>query len=130
TARHPPAARTPLGPTANARPRVPLAPIPADAMAVEEDTVEPRPIIRPSIRVHLDRLDALMNLVGELVIARSRLERRLNQFERVTELLVFSQSRMTAVVRAFARQYLDPPLDEAGVAGGPARFGGLGVRRP
>src|SRR5436309_4802200 len=31
--------------------------------------------IRPSIRVSLDRLDALMNRVGELGIARSRLER-------------------------------------------------------
>src|SRR6266850_4168427 len=33
--------------------------------------------VRPSIRVSLDRLDALMNLVGELVITRSRLERHL-----------------------------------------------------
>ena len=99
-----------------------LAPIPADDMTVEEDAAEPRPIIRPSIRVHLDRLDALMNLVGELVIARSRLERRLSQFERVNELLVFSQSRMTAVVRDFERKYLDPRIDEVRVAGGPVGF--------
>ena len=31
----------------------------------------------PTIRVSLDRLDGLMDLVGELVIARSGLERRL-----------------------------------------------------
>src|SRR6266508_371188 len=41
---------------------------------------------RPSIRVGLDRLDALMNLVGELVIARSRLDQRVAQIERVNEL--------------------------------------------
>jgi chemosensory pili system protein ChpA (sensor histidine kinase/response regulator) len=87
--------------------------------AIEQDAAEPQAIIRPSIRVNLDRLDALMNLVGELVIARSRLERRLSQFEHVNELLLFSQSRMTTVVRDFERKYLDPRIDEIGVAGGP-----------
>ena len=117
-----PAEPTALAPAATALTPLPLAPIPADDMTVAEDAAEPRPIIRPSIRVHLDRLDALMNLVGELVIARSRLERRLSQFERVNELLVFSQSRMTAVVRDFERKYLDPRIDEVRVAGGPAGF--------
>ena len=116
-----PAEPTALAPAATALTPLPLAPIPADDMTVA-DAAEPRPIIRPSIRVHLDRLDALMNLVGELVIARSRLERRLSQFERVNELLVFSQSRMTAVVRDFERKYLDPRIDEVRVAGGPAGF--------
>jgi chemosensory pili system protein ChpA (sensor histidine kinase/response regulator) len=46
---------------------------------------------RPSIRVNLDRLDSLMNLVGELVIARSRLDQRLAQIELVNELLAFSR---------------------------------------
>ena len=101
-------------------PSLPLTPAPAEAATtVEEEPAEPRAIIRPSIRVNLDRLDALMNLVGELVIARSRLERRLSQFEHVNELLVFSQSRMTSVVRDFERKYLDPRIDDFGVAGGP-----------
>src|SRR5262245_36017206 len=42
--------------------------------------------VRPSIRVSLDRLDALMNLVGELVVTRSRLDRHLTQLEQAGEL--------------------------------------------
>src|SRR5262249_56097918 len=82
-------------PPAAGLPPPPLTPAPAEAAtAVEEDSAEPRAIIRPSIRVNLDRLDALMNLVGELVIARSRLERRLSEFEHVNELPRLSRSRM------------------------------------
>ncbi len=47
----------------------------------------------PSIRVPVERLDALMNLVGELMIARSRLDRRPAQLDRVSELLLGSRTR-------------------------------------
>jgi chemosensory pili system protein ChpA (sensor histidine kinase/response regulator) len=60
---------------------------------------------RPSIRVNLDRLDSLMNLVGELVIARSRLDQRFAQIERVNELLAFSRGRMTQAVRDFEEKH-------------------------
>jgi len=60
---------------------------------------------RPSIRVNLDRLDSLMNLVGELVIARSRLDQRFAQIERVSELLAFSRGRMTQTVRDFEEKH-------------------------
>ncbi|HEX6774837.1 MAG TPA: response regulator [Methylomirabilota bacterium] len=60
---------------------------------------------RPSIRVGLDRLDSLMNLVGELVIARSRLDERFAQIERVNELLAFSRSRMSQAVRDFEEKH-------------------------
>jgi chemosensory pili system protein ChpA (sensor histidine kinase/response regulator) len=63
--------------------------------------------VRPSIRVSLDRLDALMNLVGELVITRSRLERHLAQLEQAGELLSFTQSRMTQTVAEFESKYAD-----------------------
>jgi chemosensory pili system protein ChpA (sensor histidine kinase/response regulator) len=66
--------------------------------------------VRPNIRVNLDRLDALMNLVGELVIARSRLERRLGRLDQVGDLLTFTGSRMRRVVDEFERKYLDPRL--------------------
>src|SRR5262249_56214356 len=72
---------------------------------------------RPSIRVSLDRLDALMNLVGELVIARSRLERHLVQLEQAGELLSFTQSRMTQTVAEFESKYADrmvPPVRPSG----------------
>ena len=71
--------------------------------------------VRPSIRVSLDRLDALMNLVGELVITRSRLERHLIQLEQAGELLSFTQSRMTQSVAEFESKYANRPLPaEAG----------------
>jgi len=72
---------------------------------------------RPSIRVSLDRLDALMNLVGELVITRSRLERHLAQLEQAGELLSFTQSRMTQTVAEFESKYADrivPPVRSHG----------------
>ena len=73
--------------------------------------------VRPSIRVSLDRLDGLMNLVGELVIARSRLERHLVQLEQAGELLTFTQSRMTQTVVEFESKYADrlvPPVPPSG----------------
>ena len=67
---------------------------------------------RPSIRVSLDRLDALMNLVGELVVTRSRLDRHLTQLEQTGELLSFTQSRMTQTVAEFESKYAHRPLPE------------------
>src|SRR5438309_814956 len=61
---------------------------------------------RPSIRVHLDRLDPLMNLVGGLVLARSRLDPRAGQVERVHELVPIGRlfSRFTRPAREAARE--------------------------
>jgi chemosensory pili system protein ChpA (sensor histidine kinase/response regulator) len=55
----------------------------------------------PSIRVAVERLDALMNLVGELMIARSRLDRRLAQLDQVSQLLLASRTRLGQVGRDF-----------------------------
>ena len=74
---------------------------------------------RPSIRVNLDRLDSLMNLVGELVIARSRLDERLAQIERVNELLAFSRGTHGA---DGARLRGEAPL-HAAAAGDPGAVG-------
>jgi chemosensory pili system protein ChpA (sensor histidine kinase/response regulator) len=65
---------------------------------------------RTSIRVSVGRLDALMNLVGELVIARSRLDRRFRRLERLDDLLTVSRARMSQTVRDFETKYLDPRL--------------------
>ncbi|HWP75043.1 MAG TPA: Hpt domain-containing protein, partial [Methylomirabilota bacterium] len=68
----------------------------------------PRPALRslsaptgPSIRVAVERLDTLMNLVGELMIARSRLDRRLGQLDQVSQLLLASRTRLGQVGRDF-----------------------------
>ena len=77
----------------------------------------PRPVPRPastpggpSIRVAIERLDTLLNLVGELMIARSRLDRRLGQLEQVSELLLASRTRLGQIGRDFEfRRHLPSP---------------------
>ncbi len=64
----------------------------------------------PSIRVSVERLDALMNLVGELMIARSRLDRRLAQLDQVSELLLASRTRLGQVGRDFEFRRHAPTL--------------------
>jgi chemosensory pili system protein ChpA (sensor histidine kinase/response regulator) len=86
---------------------------------------------RASIRVSVGRLDALMNLVGELVIARSRLDRRFRQLERLDGLLAQSRERMGQAVRDFEGKYLDPhlrfPEEDEGPSVAPGgRAAGLG----
>src|SRR4029450_2194415 len=68
----------------------------------------PRPVLRsasapsgPSIRVPIERLDTLLNLVRELMIARSRLDRRLGQRDQVTERLLATRTRLGQVGRDF-----------------------------
>jgi chemosensory pili system protein ChpA (sensor histidine kinase/response regulator) len=68
------------------------------------------------VRVSLARLDALMNLVGELVIARSRLDRRLAQLDRIGELLLASRARMARAIHELDRR----PADEGGAGPGPS----------
>jgi chemosensory pili system protein ChpA (sensor histidine kinase/response regulator) len=83
----------------------------------------PRPLPRvvsapvgPSIRVPVERLDTLMNLVGELMIARSRLDRRLGQLDQVSELLLASRTRLGQVGRdfEFRRQAPTMPREHRG----------------
>jgi chemosensory pili system protein ChpA (sensor histidine kinase/response regulator) len=63
-----------------------------------------------NIRVNLERLDALMNLAGELVIARSRLEGHLSMLDRVGATLGFTEARMRQTVGAFEAKYANPQL--------------------
>src|SRR5262249_46166345 len=58
---------------------------------------------RQTIRVALDRLDGLMDLVGELVVARSTLERRVAEMDRLGDALVTSRSRLAQSVTDFER---------------------------
>jgi chemosensory pili system protein ChpA (sensor histidine kinase/response regulator) len=64
----------------------------------------------PSIRVAVERLDTLLNLVGELMIARSRLDRRLAQLDQVSELLLASRTRLGQVGRDFEFRRQAPTL--------------------
>jgi chemosensory pili system protein ChpA (sensor histidine kinase/response regulator) len=70
----------------------------------------PAPRSRRTIRVALDRLDGLMDLVGELVVARSVLERRLGDLDRLGDVLFGSRARLGQAVTDFERRHLDARL--------------------
>jgi chemosensory pili system protein ChpA (sensor histidine kinase/response regulator) len=58
-----------------------------------------------SVRVELERLDRMMNAVGELVINRTQMLGRLAELERLAEVLNFSKARMTDKVAEFQEKY-------------------------
>jgi chemosensory pili system protein ChpA (sensor histidine kinase/response regulator) len=58
-----------------------------------------------SVRIALERLDRMMNAVGELVINRTRMLGRLAELEKLAEVLNFSKSRMGDKVTEFQDKY-------------------------
>ena len=57
------------------------------------------------IRVNVDRLDNLMNLVGEMVINRNRLARQVDFIKTLREELSFSQNRLLHEIKKFEEKY-------------------------
>lgn len=58
-----------------------------------------------SVRVALERLDRMMNVVGELVINRTRMLGRVAELERLADVLNFSKGRMQDKVGEFQEKY-------------------------
>ncbi|HUQ49681.1 MAG TPA: chemotaxis protein CheA, partial [Terriglobales bacterium] len=58
-----------------------------------------------SVRIALERLDRMMNAVGELVINRTRMLGRLAELERLADVLNFSKARMADKVTEFQDKY-------------------------
>jgi chemosensory pili system protein ChpA (sensor histidine kinase/response regulator) len=58
-----------------------------------------------SVRIALERLDRMMNAVGELVINRTRMLGRLAELERLADVLNFSKGRMADKVTEFQEKY-------------------------
>ncbi len=58
-----------------------------------------------SVRVALERLDRMMNVVGELVINRTRMLGRVAELERLADVLNFSKARMQDKVGEFQEKY-------------------------
>jgi chemosensory pili system protein ChpA (sensor histidine kinase/response regulator) len=108
----------PLEPLATPEPEPLESPVtltPVVAAAAPSPAPAPRPAVAPrvgrqTIRVALDRLDALMDLVGELVIARSALERRLGEIDRLGEILFASRARLGQAVADVERRSLEARL--------------------
>jgi chemosensory pili system protein ChpA (sensor histidine kinase/response regulator) len=106
-----------------------LEQMPADSMpapgvpsAPEHHSQEPAPSIPPGaeapqggdgkssedrevIRVSRDRLERLLNLVGELVIDRGRLEQRLRVLERLSQQVLANKLRLMDAVRSFEEKH-------------------------
>lgn len=96
----------------------------ADEAPVASDG-EPR-LRSATIRVSLDKLELLMNLAGDVVTLRSRLDEQLAALREVRRLLEASRSRMLRTVSEFETYYLSPqPGAELPLARPPSRSQGI-----
>jgi chemosensory pili system protein ChpA (sensor histidine kinase/response regulator) len=76
------------------------------AEAEVKKDAEPRAMDESAvIRVSRDRLERLLNLVGELVISRGRLEQRLMALEQLSNQLLTFKGRMLESVRTFEEKH-------------------------
>ena len=57
------------------------------------------------IRVNIERLDNLMNLVGEMVVNRNKLTRQVDLIKGLRDELAFSQNRLLHEIRNFEEKY-------------------------
>jgi chemosensory pili system protein ChpA (sensor histidine kinase/response regulator) len=58
-----------------------------------------------SVRIALERLDRMMNTVGELVINRTRMVGRVSELEKLVDTLSFSKERLHNKVNEFQEKY-------------------------
>ena len=58
-----------------------------------------------SVRIALERLDRMMNTVGELVINRTRMVGRVSELEKLVDTLSFSKERLHGKVNEFQEKY-------------------------
>ena len=82
---------------------------------------------RQTIRVNLERLDSLMNLIGEMVIGRDRVERRLDEMDRIAAALLASRARLAQCVADFELRQFDARRPAASARPAPAPGVGLSV---
>jgi chemosensory pili system protein ChpA (sensor histidine kinase/response regulator) len=73
-----------------------------DLLAAKEPAAMPQ---SKSVRIALERLDRMMNAVGELVINRTRMLGRVAELERLADVLNFSKARMTDKVSEFQEKH-------------------------
>jgi chemosensory pili system protein ChpA (sensor histidine kinase/response regulator) len=74
----------------------------------DEDSLRKEPASMPqskSVRIGLERLDRMMNAVGELVINRTRMLGRVAELERLADVLNFSKARMQDKVGEFQEKH-------------------------
>ncbi|HEY8714373.1 MAG TPA: response regulator, partial [Candidatus Acidoferrum sp.] len=70
-----------------------------------------------SVRIALERLDRMMNTVGELVINRTRMVGRVAELEKLVDTLSFSKERLQGKVSEFQEKYEYNKLSASNKAG-------------
>ena len=78
---------------------------PAQASVLQQKA---KPVV--TIRASVQRLDDMLNLVGDLLGSRTRLQNRLDTFSTLTKQLETSRLRMQSVTKEFEKHYLNPQL--------------------
>jgi chemosensory pili system protein ChpA (sensor histidine kinase/response regulator) len=93
------------------------------AKASEGKTADGKtPEDREVIRVSRDRLERLLNLVGELVIGRGRLEQRLHMLEQLSQQVLSYKGRLVESVHSFEEKHtFTLPTVSTGPATAPAQ---------
>ncbi|GIW27090.1 MAG: hypothetical protein KatS3mg070_0453 [Meiothermus sp.] len=90
------------------------APAPTPASPTPSAPPTPATPARPgqstSVRVSLERLDTLLNLAGETLVAHSRLELLARRFEEMDQLLEAARQRLERTTADFEARYLNPRL--------------------
>src|SRR5947209_7779429 len=79
-----------------------------DKLVADEEVLRKEPASMPqskSVRIALERLDRMMNAVGELVINRTRMLGRVAELERLADVLNFSKARMQDKVSEFQEKH-------------------------
>src|SRR5437660_12408192 len=97
----PPREELPAMPPATSEPPTPAAVEPE----ARPQPVGAKEISQGTVRVSRDRLERLLNLVGELVIGRSRLEQRLTVLEQLARQVQAYKNRMLETVRTFEEKH-------------------------
>ena len=94
------------------RPAVHAVASPVEQEAQDQQDAEPAKTAdgkaaedREVIRVSRDRLERLLNLVGELVIGRGRLEQRLHMLENLSQQVLACKGRLVESVRSFEEKH-------------------------
>lgn len=101
-----------LGREAPVRPEAQVAST-ATTPTAAAPTQRARPSSTASVRVSLERLDALLNLAGETLVARSRLDLLAQRFEEMDNLLETARQRLLRTTADFENRYLNPRLSLA-----------------
>ncbi|MGB7024341.1 MAG: hybrid sensor histidine kinase/response regulator, partial [Candidatus Acidiferrales bacterium] len=112
-------------PSAEGHGRRDLTPSPATEPSHKKPTSSASPV--HSVRISLERLDKMMNAVGELVINRTRMIGRLAELEKLVEILNFSKGRLAEKISGFQDKYEFNWIGSAGgaVNNGASRFAAI-----